>query len=297
MPDGPLTFRPVVILGAGRSGTNMLRDAMTGLEGFATWPCDEINPVWRHGNLGWPNDEIPPLNAKGKPRRYIRNAFQRIWRESGQPAFVVEKTCANTLRVPFVEAVLSEARYIHIIRDGVDVIASAQRRWKGNMEIASLPYYWSKIKYAPLGDLPTYGLSFLKNRLAMAHSKEKRMKVWGPRFAAMESMQHLSLDEICAHQWVECVNQASAALAAMPSEKHMTIHYEAMTENPIETLQAILDFLKTKRSEPVVREAVFSVSRHSVGKGRKSLTGDVDGLMKILGPTLLRHGYNEQPSC
>ena len=39
---------------------------------------------------------------------------------------MVEKTCANTLRLPFVDKVLPEARYLHIVRDGVDVVASAE---------------------------------------------------------------------------------------------------------------------------------------------------------------------------
>ena len=48
------TDRDVVIIGAPRSGTNMLRDVLTSLPGFATWPCDEINLIWRHGNRDLP---------------------------------------------------------------------------------------------------------------------------------------------------------------------------------------------------------------------------------------------------
>ena len=39
---------PVIIIGAGRSGTNMLRDLLAQLPQFSTWPCDEINYIWRH---------------------------------------------------------------------------------------------------------------------------------------------------------------------------------------------------------------------------------------------------------
>ena len=48
----------VIIIGAPRSGTNMLRDALTALPDCGTWPCDEINYVWRHGNVGFPSDEF-----------------------------------------------------------------------------------------------------------------------------------------------------------------------------------------------------------------------------------------------
>lgn len=283
-------FTPIVVLGAGRSGTNMLRDALTALEGFETWPCDEINPIWRHGNIRWPNDEFPPERA-ARSRDYIRGAFQRIWRDTGKPAFVVEKTCANTLRVPFVDAVVPEAKYIHIIRDGVDVVASAQKRWKGEMELASVPYYLAKIKYAPLMDLPRYGFSFLRNRIQMLRSNEKRMDVWGPRFSGMDEAQNASLGEICARQWVACVDQASEALAQLPPDRHTTVSYEAFTERPVEALREITDFLGLQIEEQAIVAAVAVVSQRSVGKGRKALSGNVEHLMDILRPALQRYGY------
>ncbi len=285
-------FTPVVIIGAARSGTNMLRDALTRLEGFDTWPCDEINPIWRHGNLNWPNDEIPATRAEGEPKRYIRKAFQRFWRES-KPRYVVEKTCANSLRVPFVDAVLPETKFVYIVRDGVDVVASAQKRWKGEMELPSLPYYWAKIKYAPLIDLPAYGVSFVKNRIAMKRSAEKRMDVWGPRFAEMDAMgaAGASLDAVCATQWVESVDQADAAFAAMPEGKVHQVRYEDFTADPETALKAILSFLGKDADPAAIVAAVAPVSRGSVGKGRKALAGDAEALMAIMHPTLARHGY------
>ena len=96
---------PVVILGAARSGTNMLRDSLCSLPGFGTWPCDEINYIWRYGNKRFANDELTPGHAREPVTSYIRSAFNRIAKQH-QPNYVVEKTCANTLRVPFVHTVL-----------------------------------------------------------------------------------------------------------------------------------------------------------------------------------------------
>ena len=58
----------VVIIGAPRSGTNMLRDILSTFEGVATWPCDEINYIWRHGNMSYPSDEIPRELANPKTK-------------------------------------------------------------------------------------------------------------------------------------------------------------------------------------------------------------------------------------
>ena len=285
-------FTPVVIIGAGRSGTNMLRNALSALDDFSTWPCDEINPIWRHGNISWPNDEIPPERA-ARSRRYIRRAFTHIWRETGEPRFVVEKTCANCLRVPFVNAVVPEAKYLHIVRDGVDVVASAQKRWRGEVEIAALPYYLSKIRYVPWSDLPYYGLSFLKNRTAMARSGENSMAVWGAHFAELDKMREdgATLDTICATQWSRCVEAADAALSAMPPEKALTLHYETFTANPVTALEQITHFLGATCGRSAIDVAVGEVSARSVGKGRRALSGDAETLKAIMRPTLTRFNY------
>ena len=86
----------------------MLRDVLTSLPEFTTWPCDEINYVWRHGNVRYPSDEFPAELARPSVRAYIRSAFQQIG-EGSPHEQVVEKTCANSLRVAFVNRVLPEA--------------------------------------------------------------------------------------------------------------------------------------------------------------------------------------------
>ena len=56
-------IQKVIIIGAPRSGTNILRDVLTSFDGICTWPCDEINYIWRHGNAKYPSDELLAANA------------------------------------------------------------------------------------------------------------------------------------------------------------------------------------------------------------------------------------------
>lgn len=286
-----LPFTPVVIIGAGRSGTNMLRDMMTNLEEFATWDCDEINPIWRHGNISWPNDEIPPDRASKRSKSYIRNAFSRIWKAKNRPAFIVEKTCANSLRVPFIDAVLPEAKYIYIVRDGVDVVASARKRWKGEFELPGLSYFISKARYAPILDLPFYGFSFVKNRIALLLGNQQRLSVWGPRFIGMDEMSDTSLDILCAHQWVECVTSSDEAFAALEPDKCLHLRYEDIVSAPHKTLEDIVSFLDLPIDTLAIKNAVKSVSNKSVGKGYRDLGPDVEKIMSLLKPVLKHHRY------
>ncbi|MEE4348775.1 MAG: sulfotransferase [Pacificimonas sp.] len=291
--SSPLPFTPLVIIGAGRSGTNILRDTLCRLDGFASWDCDEINPVWRHGNLFADHDEFGPAEARPPVRRFIRGAFQKAWKRLDRPRYLVEKTCANSLRVPFIEAVLPEARYLFIVRDGVDVVASAQKRWRGEMEIASLPYYWAKARNTPLRDLPIYGWRFLSARASMLSGRRAHMASWGPRFRGMDARaETASLDELCAEQWARCVEASDAAFAGMDAAKVIRIRYEDMTAEPETAVRDILAFLNEDRPAKAVASAAAPVSRTSVGKGRAAMTGDTDSLMTIMAPMLDRLGYS-----
>ncbi len=291
MSCSALKFTPVVIIGAGRSGTNALRDMLTRLPEFATWTCDEINPIWRHGNLSWPNDEIPAANATPLVRRFIRGAFERLWHQAAQPRFVVEKTCANTLRVPFVDAILPEAKYVHIVRSGVDVVASARKRWQGDLELPGLPYFTAKARYTPLSDLPIYGWSFVKSRVGLMLGKTKRLSVWGPRFDGMQALDGAPLEEICARQWAACVSHADDAFAQIDPARVLTLRYEDFTANPAGSLAAILTFLGTEASDSDIATAAGPVRSTSVGKGRALLSDLPTEALDIMQAPLAAHGY------
>lgn len=289
--DYRFPFTPLIIIGAGRSGTNALRDALTRLPGFATWPCDEINPIWRHGNLGWPNDEIPPERATPAVRHSIRRAFQRIWWHQGQPNFVVEKTCANSLRVPFVGAVLPEARYVHIVRNGFDIVASARKRWRGELEVPGLPYYLAKARYAPLSDLPRYAISALRSRLAIRLGLQEHFDSWGPRFAGLEALSDAPLDEIVARQWMACVNASDAAFARTAEPRVLELRYEDFTTEPAASLARITNWLDAPVDEGVVTAAATQVQATSVGKGQdvaRTLPPEIKALLEA---PMRAHGY------
>ena len=284
-------FRPLVIIGAGRSGTNILRDTLCDLSGFTTWPCDEINPIWRHGNISWPDDEMPPEMVTPSVRRFIRGSFQRIWCKQGFPNFVVEKTCANSLRVPFVDKILPEARFIYIVRDGYDVVSSALKRWKGELEIPGLSYYLSKARFAPVADLPRYAISTLLNKLAIKLGRQECFRSWGPRFSGWDKFSEAPLEEIVARQWAECVNASDASFAQFDSSRFIYLRYEDFTSDPVASLMRITQWLEASADEMEVRSVAASVRRTSVGKGRAIGENFSITVKDILEVPMRKHGY------
>lgn len=290
--DDRFDFTPVIIIGAGRSGTNILRDTLCKLDGFATWPCDEINPIWRHGNLERPDDRFGAEHVRPSIRRFIRSRFFRQWRRTDKPPFLVEKTCANSLRVPFVAAILPEAKFIYLVRDGRDVVVSAAKRWRGELELPGLPYYWAKVRNTPMRDLPVYGWRFVKGRLGMIAGKSDRLAFWGPQFPGMTALPaDTPLLELCARQWAASVEASDAAFAALSADQWLPVGYEALTSDPVQTIAAICRFLGADIDRSAIAHAAAAISPTSVGRGRAALEGADPAIAAILDPPLLRHGY------
>ncbi|MCO6439708.1 MAG: sulfotransferase [Nitrococcus mobilis] len=259
---------PVVIIGAPRSGTNMLRDVLTKLPSVATWPCDEINYIWRHGNVRYPSDEFTPAMATPRVQQYIRRQFDWVARRYNAQT-VVEKTCANSLRVGFVDCAVPEARYVFIRRDGLDAVGSALKRWKATLDI---PYLLQKARFVPPLDLPYYASRYFWNRIYRLISREQRLAFWGPSLDGMEALlaRH-TLEEVCALQWKRCVERAEAAFSAMPEGRVCAVSYEAFVRSPQAELQRIVEFLGLGVSNRTLTDAVAGVSALSVGKGRQEL--------------------------
>lgn len=289
-----LSFCPVIIVGAPRSGTNILRDTLCRLPNFATWDCDEINPVWRHGHVGYPHDRFDAEMATPATIAFLRRNFIKAWKRFGWPQFLVEKTCANSLRIPFIAKAFPEARFIFLVRDGVDVVASAQKRWRGEMELPSLPYYWAKVRSTPFLDLPVYGARFLRSRLSMMFGSSDHLSFWGPQYPGIQDdLKALSLDEVCARQWVSCVEVADADLSILRADRVCRIDYESLAFAPESQIAQIAAFLDIEMDDATIAAACAKVSRKSVGQGRRSLGEKSHSrrLLDVMGPTLAKFGY------
>jgi len=290
-------FQPVVIIGAGRSGTNMLRDLLTQIPGFGTWPCDEINYIWRHGNTRFPTDEFGPQQATAEVKAYIRRTFTRL-ADDNQLTHVVEKTCANSLRVGFVDTILPNAKYLFIVRDGRDVVASALKRWSAPLD---LDYILKKARYIPAGDLPYYGTHYLGNRAYRLFSGEKRLAFWGPRFQGMqELLQERSLPEVCAYQWKRCVERAEMDFRRIPAQRVYQLRYEDLVLDPKVEFEKILNFLEMPgeqtQASPLAKVISAKViSTVSVGKWQTDLAAaTLTTITPIMQPLLAKYGYEGQ---
>jgi hypothetical protein len=279
----------VFIIGAPRSGTNMLRDVVTKFDSVSTWQCDEINYILRHGNARFSSDEFPPQLARSSVKKYLQRKFSRFGAQEGAKV-LVEKTCANSLRVAFLNEVFPDAKFLFIHRDGIDAAGSALLRWKSKVDLG---YIFQKVRYVPLSDVPYYGCRFLWAKLYQLFSKEKRLAYWGPTLNNMqEILEKHSLNEVCTVQWQQCVEKADHDLNEIGRERVYRLSYEKFVNKPQEILSEILAFIDIEPINDEVEMAVRGVSNRSLGKGRASLGVDeVRKLEALAGTTLKKFDY------
>ena len=290
MPKSSFDFQPVILIAAARSGTNLLRDLLTQLPRFGTWPCDEINYIWRQGNASLTHDELAPeIHLRPRITRGIREAFALQARAAGCH-YLVEKTCANSLRVPFVEAVVPEAKYILLVRDGRDVVASALKRWKAPLDVA---YLAKKAKFVPWLELPYYAVRYCANRLGRLASPEKRLSAWGPRFVGMlDLIRSIPLEELCAWQWKHCVDKSQDALGALAGDRVHVLTYEQLGNAPGVELQRIADFLEVELGESRSRSITPIVRPENSGAWRREWSPEmIQRVERVLGDSLELSGY------
>ncbi|GAA0423570.1 hypothetical protein GCM10009133_35160 [Cocleimonas flava] len=285
-------YNPIIIIGAPRSGTNMLRDILCSIENISTWPCDEINYIWRHGNIRSKTDEFPKSFATQPIKTYIRKQFNKL-ADKENSSYIVEKTCANSLRVGFLDQIIPDAHYIYITRNGLDVIASANLRWTAKLDI---PYLLKKVRYVPIFDLPYYGARYVWSRIYRAFSQEKRLAFWGPQLKEMKRLlEKHTLDEICAIQWKQCVEKSEDDFKSIPKERITRVSYEDFVYKPETELKKILEEIGIEFDKADLKELVSRVSKKSVGKWKQSLNNEtLDRINPLIEDTMIKLGYRKE---
>lgn len=244
----------------------------------------DVNYVWRFGAEDVSHDRLDPSELTERRAAFIRQTLPR--QAKAAPGDVIlEKSVSNTLRVPFVDAVFPNAAYVHLVRDGRDVVESAMRQWQAKPDLRAL---WTKLRGMPLSNAG-YAMWFGGNLLKGLVSGRGGGKVWGPRFDGIERIaEEDGLAAVCAYQWVCSVQQATADLAELGDRVH-EIRYERLVDAP-DTVVGLAQALDLPDPD-AVRDTAHARLRPQRSGWANLPRAQQDTIMAIIGPTLAELGY------
>jgi hypothetical protein len=304
--SGDPAARPVLLIGAGRSGTNFLAHAIGHspshrnlLEQRYVWTigAGRRNVDWRH-----PDEATPAIIEK------IRAHFRRVTPEGLTP---VDKTPSNALRLEFCLRVFPEARVVHILRDPRDNLVSRGVEAAGGKEVVAL-------EAAGAGKLRRNAAA-LKGRIAhgatlVRHRSIPPGQIWsvladqageavsialtgrGRRYAERipgfaEYRKVLGEQAAFAAQWRECVGAAAVIGRRLDPDHYLEIRYEELVANPAREGGRLARFLGLGEAE-ATQEFLAGARSESVGRWRKTLSKDqLITLEPFLRPTMAYLGY------
>ncbi|HKX47964.1 MAG TPA: sulfotransferase [Gaiellaceae bacterium] len=237
LADPPLS--PIFVVGCPRSGTTLLLDALRASgelatvqsEGHILW--DEFHHPRNHA---WGSDAVAPSEIASRERAYLYLAI-RLFARGGR---FVDKTPANCLRVPYLEALFAGATFVFLRRRGADNVSSLMEGWRARPRF---------VRYR-LPE-PLTGLDELDG--------DRWSFVLVPGWRELRTA---SLEEICAHQYLEC-NRAVLDARSASTASWIDLTYEDLVASPADEVRRVYGELGLSFTAAVERFASELASRRS----------------------------------
>ena len=229
----PLFF----IIGAPRTGTNLLRDIICSSPLVKSWDCDEINFVWRFNISESSIDNLFDISEQHKA--FIKNYILNF--DNADQRFVVERLAQ--IRSELVSSGSCSRMQNLFTLAGVlgTFCPRVSKRWQGQFELNLASYAWKKIKNTPLRLLPKILWRTFKGRALVYLGVKSAFNHWGP--ITKNSKHSFSTEAAAAFQWIDCVNEAIDALEQVPPSAVYKLSYDRLLTNSIKELQGLFGWM------------------------------------------------------
>lgn len=221
--------RPIIIVAAPRSGSTLLFETLSCAQSLWTIGGEshavlehvrKLNPAFGHCDSNRLTaddaDDQTVARLRGVFFDLLRGHNGRAWAESGadpgeKPRFM-EKTPKNALRIPFLERVFPDARYIYLFRDPRENLSSMIEAWR------SLDF----VTYASLPDWPGNWSLLLP-----------------PGYGAVRGKP---LEEIVAFQWAAANRQILEDLDRLAADRWSAVSYAELVSDPATAVERLCEF-------------------------------------------------------
>ncbi len=238
--------QPVFIVAAPRSGSTLLfetlasHDSMATLGGEAHWLVEGL-PELRPGSAATDSNRLTAAAMTPEVGEQILAMIrERLQDSAGRPVGdrdlrFLEKTPKNALRIPFIQRLFPDARFIFLWRDPRENISSIIEAWRSGG--------WITYPQLPGWDGPWSLLLPPQWQLQRGHA----------------------LAEIAAWQWDSANRYICDDLAALPREHWTVIRYDELQESAPVTLDRLCAFLGLTVDSSLARRLAqpLPLSRHT----------------------------------
>lgn len=276
LPDPGPPEKPILVLGCPRSGTSLL------LQGLLLSP--ELRSVQSEGHIlwdefhhprdrGWSSDALGADDVSKREREYVHRAIRLLVR--GRQ--FVDKTPESCLRIPYLDSLFPDARYVFLRRRGADNVSSLIDAWRARPRFVK---YQLPESLTGLGPLSGNQWSFVL------------VPDW-------RNLRDAPLEEICARQYVACNEAVLAARAAIDDTRWLDVSYEALVESPtreLERIYATLGVTFTADAAEYAAQLGNRVSQTSLtapeeGKWRRRNRDEIERVRPLLAEVETRLGF------
>ena len=301
----------VFIVGSERSGTTILGEILNLHPDISQWY--EPYFVWDKYFRNKSHDERTEEDATPEIIKQIYKDFE-IFRKKNKCPVIVDKSPRNSLKIPFIQKIFPNARFIHLLRDGRDVTLSINKEWIRRKKIISGTNGGQKFNYEKAFEVIRQWLNrqpFLYDKMRAlwfethGHLFDKTKHLnrlrwhgnigWGPRFKGWENFFYSrTCLEFNAMQWTNCHTAIKNSWQNIPSDKKLEIRYENLISEPQRTLSKIFDLLKIEL-KPDFFSQIPQLKSNNYNKWKTEFSEtEIDQIRPILSPLLDKFGYTRQ---
>lgn len=271
--------QPVFVIGCSRSGTTAVYNVLGMAPEIATMR-KESHDFW---NLlhpleenNWDSHILTEDDVSAKDRKEVPKFFYRYL---GAKRFL-DKANQNCFRIPYLHALFPDAFFVYIRRDGRDNINSMIHGWGRPDEYAS----WSQ-------KLPA--------RVEIDNGSYTRWCFF--LFPDWRDFTSKSIEEVCAHQWIEANRAVMEAKNMIPPGRWVEIAYEDLLERPVELFDRVFSQLHlsftgeiNKHCENLSAKPYNAFSQPRLHKWKEENRERIERILSVINGTMKNLGYGER---
>lgn len=271
---------PVFIVGCSRSGTTVTYETFASSSELISlgYEIPEFwNGLWGPHHNNWASESATESDARPEHR----NAALRYFYQRLGVGRVLDKTCINVMRLPYLYRLFPNATFIYIHRDGRDNISSMINGWRHDGHFGLSQFLGPSPERVAIGDGEFSEWSFFLP----------------PRW---RDYNNASLEEVCAYQWITANSLALEAKKMIPSEQWIQLRYEEIFDHPVEMFERAFQRLGITFNDSVRERCATLNSRPTsivsgTPKQRKWESQNPEAIRSIqdkITPLMLELGYD-----